>query len=84
MQELNGNEKYSYLAQPLSADASCPASIHAGDLMLFGSHCLVLFYKDFSTSYRYTPIGQLENAQGLRQALGYGNVTITFSMQQQT
>lgn len=77
-QELNGNEKYCYLSQTLSANASCPASIHAGDLMLFGSDCLVLFYKDFSTSYSYTPIGKLDNPQGLSAALGRGDVTLTF------
>ena len=80
MQELNGNEKYCYLSQTLSANASCPASIHTGDLMLFGSDCLVLFYKDFSTSYSYTPIGKLDNPQGLPAALGCGNVTVTFRM----
>ena len=80
MQELNGNEKYSYLSQTLSTNASCPDSIHTGDLMLFGSDCLVLFYKDFSTSYSYTPIGKLDNPQGLSAALGSGNVTVTFRM----
>lgn len=35
MQELNGNEKYGYLSQTLSANASCPDSIHTGDLMHF-------------------------------------------------
>lgn len=78
MQELNGNEKYSYLSQALSTNASCPDSIHTGDLMLFGSDCLVLFYKDFSTSYSYTPIGKLDNPQGLSAALGRGDVTLTF------
>lgn len=80
MQELNGNEKYSYLSQALSTNASCPDSIHTGDLMLFGSDCLVLFYKDFSTSYSYTPIGKLDNPQGLSAALGRGDVTVTFRM----
>lgn len=80
MQELNGNEKYCYLSQTLSANASRPASIHTGDLMLFGSDCLVLFYKDFSTSYSYTPIGKLDNPQGLSAALGRGDVTVTFRM----
>ena len=80
MQELNGNEKYAYLSQVLSTNASCPDSIHTGDLMLFGSDCLVLFYKDFSTSYSYTPIGKLDNPQGLSAALGRGDVTVTFRM----
>lgn len=78
MEELNGNEKYSYFSQSLPTHASRPSSIHTGDLMLFGSDCLVLFYKDFSTSYRYTPIGKLDNPQGLAKALGQGNVTVTF------
>lgn len=78
MQELNGNEKYGYLSQALSTNASCPVFIHTGDLMLFGSDCLVLFYKDFSTSYSYTPIGKLDNPQGLPAALGRGDVTLTF------
>lgn len=78
MQELNGNEKYAYLSQSLSADASCPVSIHTGDLMLFGSDCLVLFYEDFSTSYSYTPIGKLENPEGVSQTLSSGSVTVTF------
>lgn len=78
MQELNGNEKYGYLSQSLSTNASCPVFIHTGDLMLFGSDCLVLFYKDFSTSYSYTPIGKLDNPQGLSAALGRGDVTVTF------
>lgn len=80
MQELNGNEKYGYLSQALSTNASYPDSIHTGDLMLFGSDCLVLFYKDFSTSYSYTPIGKLDNPQGLSAALGRGDVTVTFRM----
>ena len=80
MQELNGNEKYGYLSQSLSTNASCPVFIHTGDLMLFGSDCLVLFYKDFSTSYSYTPIGKLDNPQGLPAALGRGDVTVTFRM----
>lgn len=78
MQELNGNEKYAYLSQSLTADASRPVSIHAGDLMLFGSDCLVLFYEDFSTSYSYTPVGKLEKPEGLSQVLGSGAVTVTF------
>lgn len=78
MQELNGNEKYSYLSESLTVQDSRPDSIHTGDLMLFGSDCLVLFYKDFSTSYRYTPIGNLDNPQELPAVLGRGNVTVTF------
>lgn len=78
MQELNGNEKYHYLSDSLPTDASRPEKIQTGDLMLFGSDCLVLFYQSFTTSYSYTPLGRLTDPDGLAQALGGGSVEITF------
>lgn len=80
MQELNGNEKYCYLDDSLPAHASRPGKIHAGDLMLFGSDCLVLFYESFSTSYSYTPLGAVENVRGLADALGSGSVQVTLRL----
>lgn len=80
MRELNGNEKYYYLSDSLPTDASVPASIRTGDLMLYGSDCLVLFYESFSTSYRYTPLGYVENPEGLAGALGSRNVEVTFQV----
>lgn len=80
MRELNGNEKYCYLDDALPADASCPNTIAAGDLMLFGSSCVVLFYESFSTSYSYTPLGRLDDASGLAAAAGDGPVTVTFAL----
>lgn len=80
MNELNGNEKYHYLPDNLTALAERPATIQEGDIMLYGSNCLVLFYKSFSTSYSYTKIGRIENTTGLAAALGSGNVVITFLM----
>lgn len=38
----------------------------------------MLFYKDFVTSYCYTPFGYMEDATGLAKALGNGNVTVSF------
>lgn len=76
MQELNGNEKYATLPQALPTDAERPGQIHTGDLMLYGSDCLVLFYEDFPTSYSYTPLGKVDDPQGLAQALGAGNVEV--------
>lgn len=80
MEELNGNEKYVYLPQSLPGKAQTVSQIHTGDLMLFGSDCLVLFYKDFSTTYRYTKIGQVEDTTGLAKSLGEGSVQVTFQM----
>ena len=79
MDELNGNEKYHYLDSSLAADASRPDRINAGDLMLYGSSCVVLFYESFSTSYTYTALGHITDADGLRDTLGAGSVTVTFS-----
>ena len=78
MNELNGNEKYYYLSDSLPANSGVPAGINTGDLMLYGSDCLVLFYKSFSTSYSYTPLGRVDDPEGLAQTLGSGGVQITF------
>lgn len=78
MSELNGNEKYVYLDAPLPADARRQSSIRAGDIMLFGSECLVLFYRDFPTSYSYTPIGRVVDATGLADAVGPGPVDVAW------
>ena len=81
MSELNGNEKYNYLSFSLPTNASNPEQIHAGDLMLYGSDCLVLFYQSFSTGYRYTPIGRVNDPSGLADAVGHGGVQITFAVE---
>lgn len=79
MNELNGNEKYYYLESSLPKNSSVPPSgIHTGDIMLYGSNCLVLFYDSFSTSYSYTPIGCVNDPDELAAALGSENVTVTF------
>lgn len=78
MQELNGNEKYFYLDGDLPSDSTAVKQIHAGDLMLFGSNCVVLFYKDFATSYSYTRLGKLDNPSDLEKILGGGNVRVQF------
>lgn len=79
MSELNGNEKYYYLPDSLPTNSSCPSKIRAGDIMLYGNDCLVLFYEDFSTSYSYTPIGRIDDPNGLAAALGSGDVQVTFN-----
>lgn len=80
MEELNGNEKYTYLSQSLPTERVYPGQIHTGDLMLYGSDCLVLFYEDFTTSYGYTPLGKVDDPAGLAEAVGSGAVEVTFRM----
>jgi hypothetical protein len=80
MKELNGNEKFATLATSVPVRASTPASIRAGDLMLYGSNTLVLFYKSFRTTYRYTAIGRIDEPAGLEAALGIGDIDVTFAI----
>ena len=79
MTELNGNEKYFYLDKNLPSNSERVGQIHAGDLMLFGSNCVVIFYKDFPTSYSYTRLGKIENAADLAKVLGAGNIYVKFA-----
>jgi hypothetical protein len=79
MSELNGNEKHADLPESLPANASRPGTIRNGDLMLYGTNTLVVFYLTFSSSYSYTRIGRVDDSAGLAQALGRHGVRVTFS-----
>jgi hypothetical protein len=81
MKELNGNEKYFDLPGNLPANASNPGTVQTGDLMLYGSNTLVLFYKTFSTSYNYTKLARIDNAAGLAAALGSANISLKFELE---
>ena len=81
MIELNRNEKYVDLSKDLPTSASNPGTIQTGDLMLYGASTLVLFYKTFSTSYNYTRIGRIDDVNGLDDAAGSENVTVTFELE---
>ena len=61
MSDLNGNEKYAYLDSPLPTNVYSPKHIEAGDVMLFGDNCLVIFYESFDTNYDYSKIGHIDN-----------------------
>lgn len=80
MTDLNRNEKYYDLPNGLPVNSSNPGMIRNGDLMLYGSKTLVLFYKTFSTSYSYTRLGKVDDPQGLEAALGPGNAPVTFEL----
>ena len=77
MEELNGNEKYCYIDQTLPTDAKKPGTIRAGDLMLYGDDCVVLFYKTFRSSYSYTKIGHIHKITGMVDLLGSGNIKVS-------
>ena len=74
MEELNGNEKYVYMDNSLPTNSMNPKHIKSGDIMLYGSDCLVIFYKSFDTNYSYTKIGHIDNLPDL----GIDNITVKF------
>lgn len=80
MSELNGNEKYFYMDKELPTDTYQPGQISAGDLMLYGNNCLVLFYESSSSGYSYTRLGRVDDPAGLAEALGAGSVEAVFSV----
>jgi hypothetical protein len=79
MAELNGNEKHADLPQALPTDASRPGMIHAGDLMLYGSNTVVIFYETFRSSYSYTRLGRVDDPDDLDQVLGRRGSRVVFS-----
>lgn len=79
MNELNGNEKYFRLNKNLPSKDSRAGTIHAGDLMLWSSNTVVLFYKSFSSGYSYTRLGKIINSAGLSDAVGNDNISAKFT-----
>ena len=78
MTELNGNEKYYDLPNSLPSNSSVGGNIKVGDLTLYGNNTLVLFYKNFTTSYSYTKLGYVDNPAVLASVLGNDNVLVKF------
>lgn len=80
MSDLNRNEKYCRFDDPLPAATTIkPKTIVAGEIMLWSSDTIVLFYDSFDNNYGgYVKLGYIEDVAGLRKALGKGDVTVTF------
>lgn len=81
MSDLNRNEKYYNFSKSFSTSSENVANINKGDIMLFGDNCLVIFYKSFSTRYRYTKLGYIKNLEDLENSLGKGDISITFEIE---
>ena len=79
MSDLNSNEKYASLPGALPTNASKPGTIHAGDLMLYGTDTLVIFYSTFESTYAYTRLGRVDDNANLAQVLGRRAVNVMFS-----
>ncbi|AZG11649.1 hypothetical protein EGT29_10115 [Pigmentiphaga sp. H8] len=79
MTELNGNEKYAKLPRRLPTNTERSGTIRSGDLMLYGSGTLVVFYLTFDSPYSYTRLGWVDDPAGLARELGGSGVRIEFS-----
>jgi hypothetical protein len=80
MTDLNSNEKKFDLSVNLPTNIEEIGTIHEGDLLLWGDNTIVLFYKGFNTIYKYTKIGKIDDATGLAESVGSGDVTISFEL----
>ena len=80
MTELNGNEKYHYLMNGLPSAPERVGHIEAGDIMLFGDDCVVVFYRSFDTPYSYTRIGRITSPEALAERMGTGDVDVAFAL----
>lgn len=77
MEEMNGNEKYTFMDGGLPTNSSNPGQIEIGDFMPYGDNCLVLFFKSFSTSFSYTRLGWVDDPDAFAAALTSGGVDVT-------
>ena len=79
MNDYSGFEKVGSLGMSLPVDDS-RITTHAGDIVLYNGNQIVIFYG--SNSWSYTRLGKIEDLSGWEDALGSGDVTVTFSLEQ--
>ena len=77
MTNLNGNEVYyQFSGESFTPNHKAVGTINMGDIYLYQSNYLVLFYKTFTTSYSYTEIVKLKDATGLDTIIGSSDIEI--------
>ena len=77
MSDYSGFEKVGSLGHTLTSDDK-QTTTKAGDIVLYQSNQLVLFYG--SNSWSYTKLGKIDNLSGWEEALGSGDITAEFSV----
>ena len=78
MSDYAGFEKVGALGTSLPS-SDRPITTQAGDIVLYQGDQIVLFYG--SNSWNYTRLGQIEELNGWQEALGNGDVSVTFSLE---
>lgn len=77
MSDYSGFEKVGSLGTNLPADDS-RTTTQAGDIVLYNGNQIVIFYG--SNSWSYTRLGKIDDLSGWEDALGSGDVTVTFAL----
>lgn len=78
MSDYSGFEKVGSLGRSLTTSNS-QTTTHAGDIVLYNGNQIVIFYG--SNSWSYTRLGHIDDLTGWEDALGSGDVTVTFSLE---
>lgn len=77
MRDYSGFEKVGSLGRTLSAEDK-QTTTEPGDIVLYSKNQIVMFYG--SNSWSYTRIGKIDDLSGWEEALGSGNITAVFSL----
>ena len=79
MSDYSGFEKVGPLGTSLPA-SNQQTTTQAGDIVLYQGNQIVMFYG--SNSWSYTRLGHIDDLTGWEEALGSGDVTVTFSFEE--
>ncbi len=77
MSDYSGFEKVGPLGTSLPS-SNRQSTTQAGDIVLYNGNQIVIFYG--SNSWSYTRLGHIDDLTGWEEALGSGDVTVTFSI----
>ena len=78
MSDYSGFEKVGPLGTSLPT-SNQQTTTQAGDIVLYQGNQIVMFYG--SNSWSYTRLGHIDDLSGWEEALGSGDVTVTFSLE---
>ena len=77
MSDYSGFEKVGSLGTSLPT-GNQQTTTQSGDIVLYNGNQIVIFYG--SNSWSYTRLGKIDDLSGWKDALGSGDVTVTFSL----
>lgn len=77
MSDYSGFEKVGSLGTSLPTNNQ-QTTTQSGDIVLYNGNQIVIFYG--SNSWSYTRLGRIDDLSGWEEALGGGDVTVTFSL----